>query len=158
MLSPPIVLTPLEMALTEFVARQRIRDGMRAKADEHKYGFDGDPLAIMVEGCRGECIVAKALNVYWTGAGVDYSNEEDVGRLQVRTTHHRNGCLLHRPNEEHHDDPWILVIGEGNTYHLAGWLYGHEIRRQEWLREPAGRPPAYFAPQGSLRPFRPVGR
>lgn len=155
-LSEPITLTPLEMALTEFVAKQRLRDGERAKADEHKYGFDGDPFAVMVEGCRGELVVAKALNVYWSGAGTDYANESDVGRLQVRVTKHRTGRLIHRPVEEHHDDPWVLVVGEGDTYHLAGWLYGHECRQERWLTAPAGRPPAYFVPQDALRPFQRV--
>lgn len=152
--SDPIILTPLEMALTEYVARQRLAAGVNAGADRAKYGFDGDPLQGHIQGCRGECAVAKALNVYWTGAGVDYAHEEDVGRLQVRTTHHRNGCLLHRPNEGHLEDPWALVIGEADTYHLAGWLYGHECRREEWLRAPAGRPAAYFVPQAALTPFR----
>lgn len=155
-LSDPIKLTALEMALTEFVGQQRYRDGMKAKADEHKYGFDGDPLAVCIEGARGECVVAKALNVYWSGAGCDYANESDVGRLQVRVTKHRTGRLIHRPNEGHLEDPWCLVIGDGDTYHLAGWLYGHECRQERWLSAPAGRPPAYFVPQGSLRPFQRV--
>jgi len=156
-LTEPIKLTALEMALTEFVGRQRVRDGLRANADKAKYGFDGDPLQIAILGCRGECVVAKALNVYWTGAGVDYAHEEDVGRLQVRTTEHPHGSLLVRPNEEHFDDPWLLVIGKGDTYQLAGWLYGHECRREEWLRAAAGRPPAYFVPQRALRPLKRVG-
>jgi hypothetical protein len=156
-LTPPIKLTKLEMALTEFVGRQRVRDGLNANADKHKYGFSGDPLAIAIQGCRGECVVAKSLNVYWTGAGVDYANEEDVGRLQVRTTHHMNGSLLHRPNEGHLEDPWILVVGAEDTYHLAGWLYGHECREPRWLREAAGRPAAYFVPQAALRPMVRVG-
>lgn len=154
MLTPPIVLTPLEMALTEFVGRQRYAAGVKAGADPNKYGFQGDGLAICIEGCRGECIVAKALNVYWSGAGVDYHDESDVGNIQVRVTKHRNGCLLHRPNEGHFEDPWVLVVGESNTYHLGGWLYGHELRRPEWLREAAGRPAAYFAPQDALRPLQ----
>jgi hypothetical protein len=157
MLSPPLVLTPLEMALTEFVGKQRYEAGLKAHADPGKYGFDGNHLAIAIHGCRGECIVAKALNNYWSGAGVDYANEEDVGRLQVRTTSHKSGCLIHRPNEGHLDDPWILVVGEGDTYHLAGWMYGHECRREEWLRAPAGRPAAYFVPQDALRPIERVG-
>ena len=155
-LSDPIILTPLEMALTEFVGRQRYDAGIKAGADPHKYGFEGDALTICIEGCRGECAVAKALNVYWSGAGVDYANEEDVGRLQVRVTKHRSGRLLHRPTEQHLEDPWVLVVGEGDTYHLAGWLYGHECRQERWLTAPAGRPPAYFVPQESLRQFKRV--
>lgn len=158
MLSSPIYLTPLEVAIAEFVGQQRWTDGVRAGADGNKYGFGGDQLELAIDGCLGEMAFAKARNLYWSGAGVGYANEEDVGNVQVRLTDHRNGCLLHRPNEKHHDDPWVLVVRQGDEYHLGGWLYGHELRRPEWLRDPGGRPPAYFAPQESLRPLQPLAR
>lgn len=158
MLPQAVFLTSLEIAIAEFVAHQRYDAGLLANADPHKYGFDGDAYQITYDGCLGEMAFAKGRNLYWSGAGVDFRNESDVGKVQVRMTRHRNGCLLHRPNEAHLEDPWVLVIGEesrDDTYHLGGWLYGHELRREEWLRAPAGRPPAYFAPQNALRPIPP---
>jgi len=153
MLSQAIRLTPLEMAIAEFVAHQRLQAALQARADPHKYGFDGDAFEAHYQGCLGEMAFAKGRNLYWSGAGVDFHNEQDVGKIQVRVTSHKDGHLIHRPNEGHLDDPWVLVIGREEIYRLAGWLYGRDCRRDEWLRTPNGRPSAYFVPQDALHPL-----
>lgn len=148
-----VVLTDQECNIARFVAEQRNRDGAQAGADASKYGYDGSTLELHYRGCLGEMAFAKGLNRYWSGAGCSYHVDDDVGRVQVRVSAHPHACLLVRPNEEALDDPWVLVVGEGNTYSIVGWLWGRETRREIWLRSPAGRPPAYFVPQEALRPI-----
>jgi hypothetical protein len=151
---PMIVsLTQLEMSLARFVAEQRDRMGQLAGADDTKYGEHGtESLELHYRGCLGELAFAKSANVYWSGAGNDFSNEEDVGSVQVRTTSLANGSLIVRPNElqRYAERPWALVIGSLDTYRIAGWIYGREAGRRSWLRDPNGRPAAYFVPQGYL--------
>lgn len=145
-------LTDLELAIADFVAEQRNRDGIRAGAAKTKHGFEGSHIDLHKRGCRGEMAFAKGMNRYWTGSGCTYHLDDDVGSVQIRTTSHVHGCLLVRPGEGALDDPWVLVVGEGSDYCIVGWMWGRDARRDKWLRDPAGRPPAYFVPQEALRP------
>lgn len=147
-----VELTDQELAIAWFVAEQRNRDAIRAGADEAKHGYKGSNLELHYQGCLGEMAFAKAFNRYWSGAGCSYHLDDDVGNVQIRVSAHENACLLVRPNDGALDSPWVLVIGEGRSYKIAGWMWGRDTRRNEWLRDPAGRPPAYFVPQDALRP------
>ena len=147
-----VQLTELELALATFVAEQRNAAGRAAGADAAKYGYSGSQFDLHLQGCLGELAFAKGTGRYWSGAGCDYHSDDDVGHIQVRTSKLPHGHLLVRPTEGHEDKPWVLVVGEFPTFHVIGWCFGREAKREEWLRSPNGRPPAYFVPQKSLRP------
>jgi hypothetical protein len=117
------------------------------------YGYDGDGWDVHCDGAIAEYVVAKALNRFWLPVAANHRTlEGDVGRLQVRSTRLHAGSLI-----LHHRDPddagYVLVIANPPTYRLAGWCYGHEGKRQHFWREDTGRP-AFFVPQGELRPVR----
>lgn len=149
-----VELTPYDIQLCEFVAQLRNNGGIAAAADAHKYGHVKQTLALHVIGCLGELAFAKAMNRFWSGAGDHYYEDSDVGRYQIRATTYATGRLLIRPNETHLDVPWVLVVQMSPTrWRIAGWLYGREAHRPEYLDSPAGRPAAYFVPQHRLRPI-----
>jgi len=148
-------LTMLEFDVAQHVACQRNRDGILADADAEKFGNNENTLAVHLPGCLGELAFAKATGQYWSGAGTSYHDDADVGAFQVRTTTHANGHLIVRPGEGHEDAPWALVTGEFPVYTVVGWIWGRDARRQEWLRTPNDRPPAFFVPRGSLNDWAP---
>lgn len=149
-----VILTLREFELCCFVACRRNADAILTHADEEKYGFSGDNLDSHLTGCLGECAFAKGMNRYWTGAGVGWLDDDDVGDVQVRATKHDHGRLLVRPHEQHLDAKWVLVTGNFPHFCIRGWIYGHEAHHEQFLDSPAGRPPAYFVPQSHLRAIR----
>jgi hypothetical protein len=58
--------------------------------------------------------------------------------------------LIVRPNDDD-DARWILVTGQCPVYRVHGWIRGRDAKRHEWLRNHAGRPPAYFVPAYELK-------
>jgi len=152
-MSISVTLTPLELDLAMHVACQRNRDGIQANADNAKHGNDAGSLELHLRGALGELALAKATNRYWSGAGVGYHDEEDVGHVQVRVTQHLDGCLIVRPGDGHADQPWVLVTGSYPDYTVVGWIIGRDARQGRFLRDPNGRPPAYFVPQSELVPL-----
>lgn len=147
-----VELTDRELEIAHFVAEKRNAHGKSAGANATKFGYSGSTLELHYRGCLGEMAFAKGMDRYWSGAGQSFHDDDDVGNVQVRVTAHEQGCLIVRPEEKAEDLPWVLVVGSGSRYRLAGWLWGRETRRGEWLRAPADRPPAYFVPQKFLRP------
>lgn len=110
---------------------------------------------IDVEGAVAERALAKALGLYWaglTGSRHADPDDADVGRLQVRTTYHRQGCLIIRA-DDNPDQPYILMVGDAiRGYEVAGWLWGHEAQQEQYLKNPNGAGEAWFVPQSDLHP------
>lgn len=150
-----------EIEVCEFLAKRWYEAALGAGASLSKYGYDGPQFPLTRQGIITECAAAKGMNRYWEGIGTDYRHDNDVGGVQVRGTPRLDGHLIVRPGDdmEHLDKPWVLVLGPvsgrrgapgSEHYRLAGWVYGREAVREEWVRSPNGRPPAYFAPQHAL--------
>lgn len=50
---------------------------------------------------------------------------------------------------------YVLVLGIGRVYEIAGWMPGKEMQREEWSGQGAeGRKKAWFVPTDALRPIR----
>ena len=116
-------------------------EGFRAKWDE------------VIESWFSELAVAKALGVYLSP---DNSGRSDMSlngtSVEVRRTEHANGALILKPKDRA-DAVFILVTGRCPDYRLAGWIWGHSARREEWKREGhATSPPTWWVPQSALRP------
>ena len=72
----------------------------------------------------GEAAGAKALGIYGAGS-LGAFKAKDVGKHQVRTTHHPDGCLiLHKTDLN--EDIFLLVTGLTTEYELRGWTQGFE--------------------------------
>jgi hypothetical protein len=111
-------------------------------------GFDGIGWNEHIEGACGEAALAKSLGLYWA-CHVNHFKGDDLPGLQVRTRRRHDWDLIVRPNDDD-DARWILVTGQCPAYRVHGWIFGRDAKRHEWLRNHAGRPPAYFVPAYEL--------
>ena len=109
-----------------------------------------------IEGALGEMAVAKALSVYWGGTVCSFHSADIGEQLQVRTRSSHTYDLIVRDADDD-DHIFLLVTGEAPTYHVRGWMRGRDAKRDEFLKEYGGRPPAYFVPQSELHTLEALG-
>jgi hypothetical protein len=145
-----ITLTWHELMAASLVGVMRqvssLKDGR-----QHIAGMTGIGWDTHIEGACGEAAVAKALGIYW-GCHCNNFSGDDLPGIQVRTARKTDAALVIRP----HDDEaarWVLVTGQAPIFCVRGWILGRDGKRQEWLADYGGRPPAYFVPQEELRPL-----
>jgi hypothetical protein len=123
----------------------------RGSASGH--GYDGvDAWKIHIEGAIGEVALSKGLNRYWPGSVNTYKTPDLQGRIQVRSTLYRQGCLIVRPDDDP-GDTYVLVtleLGETPRYWLPGWMTGTEARKLGEWKSVNDRPHAWFVPQSAL--------
>jgi len=130
------------------------------KGSKHRWNlaFGPEEWGYEVMGAIGEAAFAKAHGVWWSGTPGQLETEGDVGGHEVRTTHHKNGCLVMHDSDikEKPDKQFYLVIVDRDEFpsiRIVGWVYGKEAGRQEYWNEKGGhKRPAYWVPQGDLRP------
>jgi hypothetical protein len=143
-----VVLTGCEMlAAANIGARRHIESTIKDR-DSGKIG-PGVPWKSAIEGALAEMAVAKHFNMYMDPA-LGKFGEADVGTLHVRSTKWPNGKL--RIGKEERVGRYILVIGDLNTWHIAGWIDAEDGRRPEWLYAiKEDRPePNFWVPQKEL--------
>lgn len=166
-MSIQIELTPHEIGLAEYVGTRRHEEAV-AQGRPDCHGFGGgyrDGLDIHIEGACGEVAVAKALNVFYDGSVNTFKTGGDIGgltltedsqsktiSLQVRTRSKDYYDLLIRPNDRD-EDIFVLVTGVRPKYSIHGWVQAADVKREEFLNDYGGRPPAYFVPKTELKPL-----
>jgi hypothetical protein len=119
-----------------------------------------DPMEAHVAGAQAEWAVAK-----WLGVPFDPSIGEGFTRtvqagdvvagqpIEVRSTSIPNGCLICH-NYSFDERPYVLVdSSRAPIYRMVGWTLGRDAKDPRYWRENVPRP-AYFVPQGDLRPLR----
>lgn len=147
-----VLLEWYEVFLAAEVGIQRQIAALRAHRPD-RFGYDGLGWTEHIEGATGEMVVAKALDIYWSGSVDTFRGASDIaGRIEVKTRSRDEYELLVRPDDPD-DSAFVLVVGRAPRYRIVGWLYGREAKRPEWLAGHGGRPPAYFVPQAELHPF-----
>lgn len=137
------------MAATVGVMRRlaSLNRGETNKINNKDFGWHTD-----IEGACAECAFAKGMGWFWDGS-VNTFKRPDVGIIQVRHTQYPKGCLAFRVGDDE-DDRFVLVTGTHPEYTIRGWLFGHEIMRDEWIYDDSGKQPkVWFAPQEHLRPI-----
>jgi hypothetical protein len=106
-----------------------------------------------IEGACGELAFAKFLNKYPTGA-FHYRSEDDVAGYEVRTRPQHWMDLLVRHKDADHKAT-VCVTGFFGDYRIWGWMWSHEAKQSQWLKDPTGkRPPQFFVPKVHLHPFK----
>jgi len=143
-----IQLSQLEIMWASQIGTIRHTEAIK-KGLSDKHGFDGDGLMIHINGACGEMAVAKALGIYWAGSINTFKKERDVGKWEVRTRSKDYYDLLIRPDDDE-NNIYILVTGEIPTFKVQGFILGKSAKRQEWMKDYGGRPPAYFIPKEYL--------
>ncbi len=147
-----VTLTWYEARLAAGVGLERQVAAMRdGRPDKH--GFSGSGWEVHLHGAGAEMAFAKASGKYWDGS-VDVFRVPDVGDIHVRS---RSGDgpredLIIR-SEDDPDAPYVLVVGRMPQYVVVGWLMGRDARRQEWVKDYGGRPPAWFVPRAEMLSF-----
>lgn len=106
-----------------------------------------------VIGVCGEIAVAKLGGFYFVPGLNEFHLVPDVFKdVEVRSTDREEGCLIIRDN----DVPgrrFILAIVSGSEVILAGWIYGENGMKDEYLRNPNNHSPAWFVPKHKLSPM-----
>lgn len=144
-----VTLTIPELRQAAYVGVERM---LRALAEDrqHRHGYDGaDAWTTDIEAAAAEMVVAKVLGKYWADTeDPDYEGDICPG-LQVRHSHLERAKLVVRDS----DNPlhlFVLVVGQGTSYELVGWLSGWDAMDAKYRGAPNGRPPAYWVPQMDL--------
>jgi len=144
-----IKLTPSETRLAAEVGITRQLVNLFKKRSD-AYGCPkGVGWQVHIEGCLGELVVAKHLDVYWSG-NWEKLKADDVGHYQVRTADsHNKRLILHERDPD--DKIFILVTGSAPDYLIQGWIYARDGKKPEFWSDPSrkGRP-AFFVGRENL--------
>ena len=126
---------------------------------EDQDGFEGDGWGVHIEGALAEMAAARAINRYWDASVNRFKDPTrgDVGPYEVRRRSRQDYDVLIRPRDAD-AKVHIAVFGSAPNFRVAGWLFGHEAKRDEWLKPHAGRKPAWFMPQSELRALETLPR
>jgi hypothetical protein len=150
-----VKLTPNDLKYAEEIACKRNssqRDGQRADGKVLQ-----DSLGIDIQGAEAELAVAKALKLPWDGSFLELDkwfdwreHGHDVSGLEVRSTKHKNGCLILHPKDKD-EAIFILVLAyDRPNFTLVGWNYGREGKLKEYWRDVGYGRPCYYLPQDDL--------
>lgn len=151
----PVRLNPIEYQLAIIVGGTRRTEAMRNQRLQ-SYGFVArNQVSFEAEGAGAELAVAKLLGRYWNALMMHFSREDpDVEPdIQVRLRFNASrGLLVHETDPDH--QRYVLVTGENASYHVVGWIEGHEAKRPEWQGRDNRHPRSYAVPPHSLHPIR----
>jgi hypothetical protein len=148
--SVEVTLSPAELACASTVAALRhYSSTIRGGRDAHGLKRQVDA-SCHYEGVCAEMAAASALGVYFPASVNSYKGADLEPDWQVRGRSRHDYELLVRPDDGD-EYRYVLVTGLAPTLTVRGWLWGHECKREEWLKGHGGRPPAYFVPHGELR-------
>jgi len=146
-----VTLTRFEMLIAASIGVRR-HIGVAANGQHRSPLGDGDAWGNDIEGACGEVAFAKVANVYYDGSVNTFTKGGDVGKVQIRTRRKPTYELIIRPHDRD-DDVFVLVRGVAPRYQVVGWLVAREAKRAEWLHDYGDGAPAYFVPDGALRPI-----
>ncbi len=103
-----------------------------------------------VIGAIGECVLAKYLNVYWSGKGIFRGDDVDCWDVRLRSEHHYD-LMLHQEDED--DRFYWHITGGYSVNKIWGFIEGKDGKRQEYWgdKHNTGRP-CYWVPNEALLP------
>lgn len=149
-----VTLDPVDLAYGWDLGKWRsitsIRNGDRDKRGA-AHGADG--LTIHLQGALAEVAVARFLRrPLPTGIGVFHTEPDLPPDVEVRWRSRDDWDLIVR-DDDSPDYRFVLVTGHAPTFHLQGWTWGRDARRDEWIRNYGGHGPAWFVPASALQPL-----
>jgi hypothetical protein len=140
-----------EMVLAAQVGIMRTIHNIFKGTHKPLHAQNGDRWGYDIEGAGAEMAVAKRYNLYWLAVSSRPRDlDGDVGKIQVRSTPRKDGGLILRPTVNH-DAPYILARGIFPKWELAGWCFGHEGFRDEYIRGDEPGPSYWLVPALDLR-------
>lgn len=127
-----------------------IAKGLDAKKHADRSDFQTD-----IEGAIAEACFAKHHDHYWS-CSVNTFKLPDVSEWQVRSTGHRNGHLIIRPNDELPEEHFALVITDTTSTSayfggdIIGWMKACEAQVDRYWRDDMN---SWWVPQSDLHLF-----
>lgn len=104
-----------------------------------------------VVGCLAELAMGKFIDRYFIPeVGTFHTKPDCLHDIEVRSTAWENGSLIIRDNDND-DRRYVCCVVTGKGVHLMGWLYGHEAKKNEFIRNPNAYRASWFVPQAKLR-------
>lgn len=159
----------VELSHDEYVSGMLLAIHRMVESDLQGLGAKANAARTMekdVQGILGEMAFCKAMGwdievlVRNQSRTIQEKRAGDIGKYEVRATTGLASpggfsCrLIARENDEV-GKVFVLVIGTGRVYEVAGWLYGSEIKSERYVSKgESGRPPCYMAPPESLHPIQ----
>lgn len=107
-----------------------------------------------VTGAAGEIAVGKWAGTFFVPSVNTYHRVPDcLQDVEVRSTQYASGHLIVRKNDkvDQTSRRFVLAIVRGDVIRLAGWIYGREAMKDEYLANPNGWREEWFVPQEKLR-------
>lgn len=149
-----INLTPDELYAGSVIGIHRRISSIFKRTKPELWVSEDSKWSIEIESALAEMAYAKYKNRYWSGMIWDGKvATADVGKAQIRWTHHRDGHLIVY-NEDTDEAPYVLVIGTAPVYTIMGWIVGTHAKNPEyWRIPPEVKTPAFFVPQAALTLF-----
>jgi hypothetical protein len=141
-----IRLTPMELLQGAMTGAIRRITSLTRAMDKNKHADKSD-WATDIDGALAELAFAKWRRVYYRPSNMSLK-EPDVGRVQVRSTSHRHGHLILRPNDKSNAaQVFVLAITDAPDVRLIGWKFGVDCMCDEYWRDlEAG----WWVPQAAL--------
>jgi hypothetical protein len=146
-----VTLTPTESRAAILTGAERQIDAL-TRGLRDRAGTSDDTWTLHIEGAAGEMAAAKALGRYWQMPVSTFKKGGDVGELQIRTRSQHNYDLIVR-DDDRDGDLFVLVTGRIPRFAVHGWIRGGDAKRAEWRKQYDAHEPAFFVPQGELRPL-----
>jgi len=125
-------MTKVELYLAAHLGAIRRVSGWQNNLNANKHAEKSD-WATDIDGVLAEMATAKWLGVYYEPRNMDFKGPDVGRRCQTRSTTHREGHLIIRPNDEKlKDQPFVLCVTHRDTVWLCGWRYGGWCMKDEW--------------------------
>jgi hypothetical protein len=105
-----------------------------------------------IDGAASEMAVSKYFHRYWSGHVDNFTGDDVLGGVQVRSTGYEHGCLIVRPHDPD-DALYILVVAKPPIYSIRGGILGPDAKVDKYWRGADctnGDAPAWWVPQEDL--------
>jgi hypothetical protein len=149
----------IDMKLTSPELMQAALCGSMRRITAMKDGMDTDcncrnpktSWATDIDGAASEMAVSKYLRRYWSGHVRNFTGDDVLGGIQVRSTVYEQGKLILRPDDP--DDAFfILVVANAPIYSIRGGIFARDGKIDAYFRpcDPVEGSPAWWVPQDAL--------
>jgi hypothetical protein len=127
-----ITLTVTEILAGANVGIARRIKSLFAEYDHYKHADKSD-WAMDIDGALAEQAFAKYRGVYWNCSNGTFK-APDVEKYQTRSTSHRNGHLIVRPNDEG-NEVFVLIITKAPKFYIRGWMTTAEAKQDKYWHD-----------------------
>jgi len=153
-----VVLTTEDYLFAKEIACKRNNTQREGKRNDGK--VLPDSLGIDIQGALAEYAFSKAAGFDWDGRLFNLEEWElwrkfghDVNGIEIRSTKHKNGCLIVHPKDKD-NAPFVLVVCDSNTsFSIKGWAFGYEAKDSKYWKDVGYGRPCYYYPQKNLKPI-----